>query len=220
MSYLKPVTAALAAVLVLLVAALAWADVAVYKNGFATRDAVNAIKQLGGGDCKRDHYEKKSLSLKIDGGRGDCVYRTPVEGDSKQPDYLVSASGVVLKDLDKKIRRDVYVGLAVRASAAGGYYLRVFPKGKRWQFLRHNQIVDSGKEKAIKPLGKKNYLYLGVEKDMVRFGIKGQSFGSFEDPKAGDLEGKRTAVVVGNVKKAQKDAVVVFDNLKVQVPTK
>lgn len=211
---------ALAVLAAAIAATLAYADVAIYKNGFGTHEAVNAIKQLGGGKCKRDWHDQKALSLKIDGGRGSCVYRTPVEGDSKQPNYTISASANVLRDIDKKLRRNVYAGLAVRTNAKGGYVLRVFPKGRRWQFLRNGEIIENGKDKAIKPLGKKNFLYIGVDKDMVRFGLKRRALGSYEDPKASELKGKRTAVIVGNVKQAKKDAVVVFDNLKVQVPEK
>ena len=212
--------AALAALAAVSLATLAYADIAIYKNGFGSQQAAKSIKQLGGGDCKRDWHQRKALALTIDGGRGSCVYRTPVEGDSKQPNYTISASAVVDKNLAKKLRRDVYAALAVRASAKSGYMLRVFPKGRRWQFLRNGAIVDNGKDRAIAALGKKNFLYIGVDKDVVRFGIKKQAFGNFEDPKAAEIEGKRTALGVGNVKQAKKNATVIFDNLKVQVPEK
>ena len=114
-------------------AAVALADISVYKTSFSTRSEYASVQRLSGDSsaCKRSWRKKKSVGVLVKGGEADCALSTPVEGDSKQPDHTIKATAVVTKNTDKKVREDVYVGVAVRASGRGGYELRVFPKVRR-----------------------------------------------------------------------------------------
>lgn len=202
-------------------AATALADISVFKTSFSTRSEYAAIERLSGASssCKRSWRGKKSVGVVVRGGEADCALSTPVEGDSKQPDHTVKAIGVVTKNTDKKVRETTYVGVAVRASARGGYELRIFPKSRRWQLLKSGEVLEEDREGGIEPLDGKNRMEISALGDTVTAKVNGKRLTEFKDRDAEQVDGSKTAITYGDRKRTRKaEGVAFFDKLKVQVP--
>lgn len=203
-------------------AAVAAADISVYKTSFSTRSEYSSLDRLSGeaSECKRFWRKKKTFGVATKGGEADCALETPVQGDAKQPDHTVDVTAVVTKNTDKKIRPDVYVGVAVRASARGGYELRVFPKARRYQFLKSGEVLQEDRDKSIEGLDGKNRLRISAQGNTVIARVNGTLAGELKDKNAEQVKGKKTAVTYGVRKRSKKaEGVAYFDKLKVQVPT-
>lgn len=208
--------------LVLLAAATALANVTVFKTSFQSRSDFEAIRGLSGPSkqCQRDWRDKSALGVMAKGGPVDCAVSAPVMGDSKQPDIRVRAIAKVNKDTDKKVRRTAYMGVIVRASATGGYELRVIPKARTFELLRGGEVVQSDRNKAIEGLAKKNRLQVTAEGDTITAKINGERIAAFKDKDAKKVEGRGSGLSFGNEGSSKKGReVAFFDKLKVQVPT-
>jgi hypothetical protein len=217
---MKRLIAALTTALVLAFAASAVANVLIYQNGFGKKRDVQRISKLqGGGKCKSSWKGKRALGLRVNKGLKDCLFRTPVEGDSKQPDYTIQASGKVLKKTKKNVRDKVYVGLAARANRKSGYEFRIFPKGRRYELLKNGDTVAEGKNKLIKPLDKRNQMRLAVDRNTVIAKVNGKRAAKFTDRTAEEVGGRKTAIAFGSQAKANKDGFGVVDRLKVLIPS-
>jgi hypothetical protein len=209
----------LIATLVLALTATAVAGVSVYKNPFDKRAEFKQIRKLqGGGKCGKSWKGKKSFGVVVKEGRRNCSFRTPVEGDRKQPDHAIQAVAKVLKKTHKKVRSSVYAGLALRANRKSHYEVRIYPKGRQWQLLKSGLEVDSGKNSAIAALNKKNRIRLAVTGDTVLAKVNGTKLATFEDQSPKEVSGRKTAVTFGSEAKSKKDGLGVFDKVKVLVP--
>lgn len=203
----------------LLLAGAAAAAVAVYKNGFNDRADFKAIERIAGGkECGKSWKGKKLLGVRTADGRRDCMYGTPVEGDSKQPDHTIQAVGKVGKQTDKKIRDSVYVGVALRVNRRSDYQLRIFPKGRRWQLIRSGDGIRAGRDGAIDKLGAKNKLRLVAEGSRITAKVNGQQLASFKDEQPDEVSGRKSAIVFGSTSKRNKKALGSFDQIRVLVP--
>lgn len=218
---MKRIALPFALLLALLGTSLAFADISVFKTSFSTRSEYSSIQRLSGppSACNRSWRGKKSVGVVVRGGEVDCALATPVEGDSAQPDHTVKATAVVTKATEKKVRKDVYVGVAVRADARGGYELRIFPKARRWQLLKSGQVLEEDREKSIEALDEKNRLQIAVVKNDVVAKVNGTRLAEFKDKNAEQVDGRKTAITFGDRKRSKKaEGVAFFDKLKVQVP--
>lgn len=209
----------LIATLVLAVTATAVAGVAVYKNPFGKRAEFKGMQKLqGGGKCGKSWKGKKAFGVVVKEGRHNCAFRTPVEGDRKQPDHTMQAVAKVLKKTHKKVRRSVYAGVALRANRKSHYELRIYPKGRRWQLLKSGLELDSGKDSAIVALNKKNRIRLAVTGDTVLAKVNGTKLATFVDEAPKEVSGRKAALTFGSEAKSKKDGFGVFDKVKVLVP--
>ena len=69
----------------------AFAGITVYKNTFKSKSDYNAVSKQSGKKkkCKRNWRKKSALGVTVKGGKQNCALKTPVEGDSLQPDLIV-----------------------------------------------------------------------------------------------------------------------------------
>lgn len=217
---MKRLLTAIIACLALAFAAGAFANVLVYQNNFSKKKDVKRMKKLqGGGKCKSSWKGKKALALRVNTGDRNCLYRTPVEGDAKEPDYTIQAKVKVTKDTNKKVRDKVYAGLAVRANRKSSYETRITPKGRRFELLKNGVTIADGKNKAIKGLDRPNRLRLSVEKNVVIAKVNGKRLAKFTDKDAEQVVGRKTAIAFGSEAKSNKDGFGVVDKIKVFVPS-
>lgn len=215
------ITALLAALTGLALAAVASAGISVYKTSFSQRSDYKAIEKLSGNkkNCDRSWREKSALGVTVRGGKEDCALSTPVEGDGKQPDHTVKVVAKATKSTDEKVRESAYLGVAVRANRKESYELRVFSKARRWQLLRSGEVIEQDRDKRIEGLGRSNRLQISAEGDSVTAKVNGARLASFRDRDAEEVGGRGTALTYGNRKNAKKaKSVSFFDKLKVQVP--
>lgn len=214
---------------ILIVAALAatlaagafGAGITVFKTSFSSRAEFESIRALSGPgkDCKRDWRNESELGVAVKGGPVECVVSTPVSGDAAQPDQLVRVIAKVNKDTDKKVRKTMYVGVAVRASRKEGYELRVIPKARRFQLLKSGEVLEEGRVKSIDGMATKNRLQIGVERSTVTAKVNGKTVATLKDKNADQVNGRGTGLSFGNTGKSKKGlGVAFFDKLKVQVP--
>ena len=185
-----------------------------------SRGDVQRIDRLVGGKACAKRWEARRRSGARKTGRKECVLQTPVEGDSKLPNHVLQATGVVKKKTDKKIRSQVYVGLAVRVNARSSYEMRIFPKGRRYKLIKNGNELDSGKNKAINELDQKNRMRLEVNRSDVIAKVNGNGASrqvQGQRPPAGQRAQDR-ALTYGSEARAKKDGYGTFDSVKVFVP--
>jgi opacity protein-like surface antigen len=204
----------------LALAAVAAANVLVYQSDFSKKSDVQRVDKLvGGKSCSKSWKGKNSLGFKVKEGRKNCFLQTPVEGDGKQPDHTIVASAKVLKETSKKVRADIYAGVALRANAKSAYELRVFPKGRRFVFLKNGGEIEEGKVKGLNPLGKRNQLKLEASGGNITAEINKKPVATFRDQDPAEVRGRKTALTFGSEARSNKDGYGVFVNVKVFVPT-
>jgi hypothetical protein len=205
----------------LAMATVATAGVSVFKTSFSTRSEYGSIDRLSGSSkaCKRSWRGKKSLGVTVKGGETHCALSTPVEGDGRKPNLIVKTVAVVSKQTDKKVRKETYVGVAVRADRRGDYELRVFPKSRRFQLVKSGEVLEQGREESIEGLDEKNRLEISAIGNAVTAKANGKRLAEFGDKNAEQVKGRKTALVYGSTKKSKRaEGVGYFDKLKVQVP--
>lgn len=209
----------LATAAALAIAGTAAAGVTVYKTSFGAKSDFKQVRKLeGGGKCGKSWKGKQSFGVLVKEGRHECLFRTPVEGDRKQPDHTMQVVAKVLKKTDKKVRDSVYAGVALRANRKTDYEVRVFPKGRRWQLLKSGLELDAGKEPAISALGEANRIRLGVDGDSVLAKVNGKTLATFRDRSPQEVSGQKTALTFGSEANSKKDGFGAFDKIKVLVP--
>jgi hypothetical protein len=201
--------------------ALASPGISVYKTSFSSRSEYAAMQKLAGNkkNCHRSWRKKSALGVVVKGGKEDCGLSTPVEGDAKQPDQIVEVVAKVTKGTDKKVAKDVYVGVAVRANRKENYELRVFPKTRRWQLLKSGEVLDENRDKKIQGLKKKNKLEISAINGTVVARANNKDLATFRDKDAEQVSGRKTALTYGDRKDTKKSVgEAFFDKLKVKVP--
>lgn len=205
---------------ILAFAAVASANVLIFSTEFDSRKDVPRFDRLVGGKaCGKSWKGEKALGVEVMKGRKSCMLSTPVEGDAKQPNHVLQATAkVTKKKTNKKIRKQVYVGLAVRANTKSAYELRIYPKGRRWKLLKNGDAVDSGKEKAIAPLNKRERMRIEAFKSDVTARVNGKTLAKFHDNSPDEVNGRKTAVTYGSEARSNKNGYGVFQNVKAYVP--
>ena len=202
-------------------AAPALAVVTVYSNSFQTKSDYQAITKQSGKKkkCKREWRKKSALGVSVRGGKQNCALKTPVEGDSPQPDLIVQAEAKITGATEKAARKAAYVGVSARSGRKDGYVFRVIPKRRKWELIEDKVILEKGTDKAVKGIKKKNVLEIRAKGDKIIGKVNGKSMISYEDPAPDEVKSTGTGLVYGIKQKVKKKkAVAFFDKLKVGVP--
>jgi hypothetical protein len=205
----------------LAVAVPAFAGITVYSNSFKSKSDYKAISKQSGKKkkCKREWRKKSALGVTVKGGKQNCALKTPVEGDSREPDLIVRVETKVTEKTEKAARKGAYVGVTVRSSRKEGYVFRVLPKTRKWELVKNRVVVEKGEDKAVKGIKKKNVLEIRAKGDTVLGKVNGKKMISYRDPAADEVKGTGTGLAYGIKQKVKKKkAVAFFDQLKVQVP--
>jgi hypothetical protein len=149
------------------------------------------------------------------------VLSTPVLGDSGQPNQIVRVIAKLNKATDDKAKKNIYLGVTVRASRKEGYELRIFPKGKKFQLLKSGEVLQQGREKVISGPAKKNRLQIEARGQTITANVNGKDVAKLKDENADQVGGRQTGLTFGNRGHSKKgEGVASFDKLKVQVPTR
>lgn len=216
---MKKLTLILIALLALLGASIASAKISIYVNEVEGKPAFESIKRFSGKGCEKEWRKKQSLGFVIDGGRRACEFALPVAGDSKQPDHTIQAVAKLTNGTDKKAKQTSYIGARIRAGRKDGYELRVFPKTRTWSFIRNGTEVEEGRDRAIDAVGKKNLLRLASEGNTVVARVNNEVLTVFKDPQPNEVDGRRALLTSGIATRTKKDAVGLFDDIKLIIPS-
>jgi hypothetical protein len=199
----------------------AFAGITVYSNAFKSRSDYHAITKQAGKKkkCKRNWRKKSALGVTVKGGKQVCQLKTPVEGDSSQPDLIVQVQAKLTGATEKAARKGAFVGVMVRSSRKDGYTFRIIPKTRKWELVEDKVVLEKGQDNAVKGIKKKNELEIRAKGDMIVGKVNGKTMTSYKDPSPEDVKGTGTGLSYGIKQKVKKkNAVAFFDKLKVQVP--
>lgn len=225
----KVITAAAVLALVSSVG-VASAAVVIYNNPFKSKAQYREVKKFKGKKtCQRffggqkKNKKKKGFGAEVRKGPLQCDFRTPVTGDSKEPDHEIEVAATVLDSTAKGARKGAYVGVALRADKSSRYELRVFPERRKWELRRRpdgggGDFPAEGSTGDIKKTGKANKLKLRAFGDKVTAFVNKESVASATDNKPGDLNGRKTMIVAGQKSKKKSSAEISFGNLRVRLP--
>ena len=202
---------------------VATAAIVVYSNDFSSRQEFRALQKFEGGKaCKKFWRGKKTFGAEVKKGPRQCDFRTPVIGDAKEPDHEIEAAVRVLKSTAKGVRKNAYVGVAVRADKSSRYELRVFPDSREWELRRRptrQGFPKQGTNQAIGGVGKSNKLKLRAFGDKISaFVNKTRLAPDVTDPNPSQLNGRRTMIVAGTGSKSKKSAEASFSNVRIRLP--
>jgi hypothetical protein len=217
------ITTAAVALAVLASAGIATATVVVYNSSFKKRAEFRAVQKFEGGKpCRKFWRDKKTFGIEVKKGPLQCDFRTPVTGDAKEPDHEIEGKAAVLKSTAKRVRRDAYVGVAVRADESSRYELRVFPHRQEWELRRRpggQGFPLEGTEQSIGGIGELNKLKLRAFGDRVTAIVnKATVVDQVRDPDSGELNGRKTLLVGGSAANSGKEAQAYFRNVRIRVP--
>ncbi|HWO49002.1 MAG TPA: hypothetical protein VNM42_03970 [Solirubrobacterales bacterium] len=199
----------------------AFAGITVYSNDFKSKDDYRSVTKQSGKKkkCKRQWRKKSALGVTVKSGKQNCALKTPVEGDSSQPDLIVRAEAKITAKTEKAARKGAYVGVSVRSGRKDGYVFRVIPKTRKWELVEKKVVLEKGKDNAVKGIKKRNALEIRAKGDTIVGKVNGKSMVSYKDPAPEDVKSTGTGLVYGIKQKVKKkEAVAFFDKLKVQVP--
>lgn len=221
----KRIAAAIAgAVLLALSAAVANGAVTVYSNDFSSKSEFREIKKSGGGKrCDRSYRKKqKAMRAAVKRNPTTCSFRPPVAGDGEVPNHDVLVDAKILKQTPKELQGGAFVEVAVRAGGGPvGYVLRVFPKRERYELEREpsgSGFPARGKNRAIKPVNKRNKLRLAATGAEVRAFVNGREVAKMTDQNPGQVSGRKIRFAVGSRKDKRGSVAATFKRVGVAVP--
>lgn len=202
---------------------IAAATVVIYSNDFSSRTEFRALQKFEGGKpCRKFWRDKKTFGVEVKKGPLQCDFRTPVSGDSKEPDHEIEAGATVLKSTAKRVRGAAYAGIALRADESSRYELRVLPQTKEWELRRRPDSPDfpiRGTDQGIRPINKQNRLKLRAFGDRITAIVnKVTVVPAFTDPDSGDLNGRRTLLVAGHGVNSGRSAEASFKDVRIRLP--
>lgn len=226
------IVAALGAFLAAAVAAEAGpVTVALYR--FQAQGDVSSFYKVEGAKCKTRWRKKATIGTIVGKGTNACAFRSSVVADSQDPgpDQEMAASANLAASTPAKLRKKIYLGLAVRESNTTAYELRVFPGSRKWQLIRDGRggsaptVLGSGSGKFIRQgVGVRNELLVrafdfGSSSVTLLATINGKKVLSIKDTSTGAPNGRRTTLTIGARGKATANrAVGSFDNVAIRVP--
>ena len=204
-------------------------SVAVY--AFSTQDDVFAFHKVFGDACKRKWQGNQMLAIGVGANTNSCIFRSSVLADSSdaKPDHgMVATTGVT--GGGKKLMRKAFAGVGVRQSDNAGYFLRVLPNQRKWQYLRDPEgagglkLEASGSGKFVKLGAKPNtisiraFAYGGPTTSVVA-SVNGRTVVNTTDSAADQPNGRRTVVLSGAKGTGPATGITgLFDDVQVQVP--
>jgi hypothetical protein len=205
--------------------------VALYR--FQSAGDVASFYKVEGAKCKRKWRKKKTIGLLVKEGTKACGYRSSVVADVQDPgpDQEVAASTNLAAATPAKLRKSIYLGIAVRESNTTAYELRVFPGSRKWQVIRDSRgtsaptVMGAGSGKFIRQgVGVRNDLVLrafdyGGSSVTLLAKVNGKKVLSQKDTSAGAPNGRRNTLTIGRRGKGSANrAVGSFDNVAIRVP--
>lgn len=204
-------------------AGVAAATVVVYNNNFSSRGEFRALQKFEGGKaCRKFFRSRKSFGVEVKNGPLQCDFRTPVTGDAKEPDHEIEASATLLKSTKKGVRKNAYVGVALRADKSSRYELRVFPDARTWELRRRpdgDGFPIQGTNASIGRVGKENTLKLRAFGDRVAaFVNEANVVPTVTDPDPAELNGRKTLLVAGNSGGRKASAESFFSDVRIRLP--
>jgi hypothetical protein len=216
------ITAAIAFALCLGVGVAA-AAVVIYSNDFSTKPKFRSVQKFAGGKpCRKFFRDKKSFGIEVMRGPLQCEFRTPVSGDSKEPDHEIEGTATLLRSTARPVRRDAYVGVALRADESSRYELRVFPQSRSWELRRRparQGFPIEGTETSIGGLNKANKLKLrAFGNKITAFVNKARVVDNVTDPNPSELNGRRTLILGGNGGNSKQSAEAFFSDVRIRIP--
>lgn len=217
------ITTAVAALVLVVGAGVAAASVVIYSNDFSSKAKFRSVQKFEGGKgCRKFFRNKKSFGIEVKKGPLQCDFRTPVTGDSKEPDHEIEGTATVLKSTAKGARRDAYVGVALRADESSRYELRVFPQTRTWELRRRpgrQGFPIEGTEEGIAGINKANKLKLRAFGGRISASVnKVAVVDQFADPNPGELNGRKTLVVGGHGNSSNKPVEASFSDVRIRIP--
>jgi hypothetical protein len=219
------VPAVAGAVALAVLAAVAFANVTVYKNDFSTKREAKELRRAEGSKCvDRWSEHGKAEEIKVKKGPDTCGYRPPVQGDDNEPDHDFRAKLKISKKTPKKLRPDAFVAISVRSGKTAGYELRVFPRGGDCSLRRKPGSgafpVDctAMANGHVNGTGHRNELRLRAFGNQIKAWVNKTVVAELPDTNASEVNGRKLEVAVGNTKKTDRDVIGQVDDLKLQVP--
>jgi hypothetical protein len=202
---------------------IAAATVVIYKNDFSSRGEFRALHKFEGGKaCRKFFRGRKSFGVEVKKGPRQCDFRTPVNGDAKEPDHEIEATATLVKSTKKGVRPDAYVGVALRADESSRYELRVFPDTRTWELRRRPGGAGfpvEGTEASIARVGKANTLKLRAFGDEVTaFVNEANVVPALTDRDPGELNGRKTMLVAGSDSRRKSSAMSFFGDVRIRLP--
>ncbi|MSO41699.1 MAG: hypothetical protein EXQ70_07400 [Solirubrobacterales bacterium] len=200
---------------------------------FSSSADVDSFAKVKGSKCEKKLRGGDSMGVTVGQGTNACGYRSSVVADSSSrgASLEMSASTNLTGTTPAKLRKKIYLGVAVRQSDNEGYELRILPGVQKWQVFRDakgsggSALFASGPCKCIRPAaGKPNDLVLRAFKEgsdvRVRVAINRKVKLNAKDTAGNQPAGRRTVLLLGAKGNASaKNAVGAFDNVAVRVPS-
>jgi len=200
------------------------AMIGIYRNGMETTPQRAQVVKLSGRDCARGGG---SGVLRVVIGRRtrECSYRTPVLGR----DLEIAATERLLSATPRRLRRQAFLSVELRAGGGARYQLAVYPGQRKVQLrkelgdgtIRYLAIVKD--ESAVRGIDRANKLRLsavnlGRGRSRLLAFVGGKRVAGHVDESAGELSGRASGFSVGAAKGA-RGAVASFDDVVVRVPS-
>lgn len=208
----------------LAVCALAGAAmVTIYRNGMDSTAARSQMVKVSGRSCKRGAI---GAALKVEVGKrtASCSYRTPVLGR----DLEIAASEQLSSATVRKLQKQAYLGLELRAGGGSKYQLLVYPLQRKVQIARVSRegtkyLAIVHNVKGVEGLDKANGLRFQVAKsgsaEASLTGYVGNRIvARGTDTAAGELAGRFSGVVVGAGRNGN-GVVAGIDDVTVRIPS-
>jgi hypothetical protein len=204
-------------------AGIASATTVIYDNDFSSRTEFRSVQKFGGGkSCRKFFRDRKSFGIEVQRGPLQCDFRTPVSGDSKEPNHEIEGAAAILESTAKPARRNAYVGVAVRADESSRYELRVFPQRRTWELRRQPNRTGfplTGTDEGIGGLGERNRLKLRAFGDKITALVNQATVvDNVTDPAPSELNGRKTLIVGGHAGNSPKSAEAEFSDVRIRVP--
>jgi hypothetical protein len=220
-------TAALAAVLALTLAAAAFAAAAmigIYRDGMGTEGQRKQMVKVSGARCRADGLGK-ALRVTIGKRTRECGYRTPVLGRQLE----IAATERLLGSTPPAARHKAFLAVNLRGDGArAGYQLAVYPLQRKVQLrevLANGQVKYLAIERdvaTVKGLDEANQLRLSAidaEGGCQVLGfVNGKQVVTATDESPGELSGRFSGFSAGAAAKAKGIAASV-DDVVLRVPS-
>jgi hypothetical protein len=204
------------------------AMIGIYRNSMDSTAQRAQLVKLAGRSCARGG-STDSLKVSVGKRTEECSYRTPVVGR----DLEIAATMRLLSGTPEKVQKKAFLALELRAGGGAKYQLLVFPLQRKGQLrkvlpggeVKYLQIVKDAKE--VQGLNKANSLRLratnvtaGPEKGSCKLFayLGGTLLAEAEDPGAGELAGRATAIAVGALNNGS-GVVASVDDVVLRVPS-
>lgn len=213
------------------VASVQAAPISVAVYAFSTQDDVFAFHKVFGSACKRKWQGNQMLAIGVGAKTNSCIFRSSVVADSSdsRPDQgMIATTGVT--GGTPKLKKKAFAGVGVRQSDNAGYFLRVLPNQRKWQYLRDPEgagglkLEASGSGKFVKMGAKPNVISIrafsfgGTTTSIVAV-VGGRTVVNTSDAAADQPTGRRTVVLAGAKGSGAATGITgLFDNVNVQVP--